>query len=356
MSLIARYVCVSIHVLSCLCISLSVCVSIPVLSCPVKSVHLSLSLCECSCPVLSCLCISLSVCVSIHVLSCLCISLSLCECSYPILSCLCISLSLCECSCPVLSYPVCTSLSQSVLLSVNLDLSLFIVTICISVCLCPSSNCLQVHVIRLVCNERQCTMTLRNKYLTVFLLLLPLCISHCVSLLPLSGSALGLLLVFRTNTAYNRFWEGRRIWERILTSLRDLGRMTVVYGDVIESTRVERILHLLCAFPLGVLLSIVSVVFYFIHYSVLSFSMSCWTLSWCDFFLYVMITTIYQLYTIICWKSSRATPVSFHLHCIDHSHVALLSSLYSTARARTGLQTANRAVKSTAAGRDLRAG
>jgi hypothetical protein len=33
--------------------------------------------------------------------------------------------------------------------------------------------------------------------------------------------------------------------------------MTVVYGDVIESTRVERILHLLCAFPLGVLLSIV---------------------------------------------------------------------------------------------------
>jgi predicted membrane chloride channel (bestrophin family) len=72
-----------------------------------------------------------------------------------------------------------------------------------------------------------------------------------------SGSALGLLLVFRTNTAYNRFWEGRRIWERILTSLRDLGRMTVVYGDVIESTRVERILHLLCAFPLGVSLSVV---------------------------------------------------------------------------------------------------
>jgi predicted membrane chloride channel (bestrophin family) len=72
-----------------------------------------------------------------------------------------------------------------------------------------------------------------------------------------SGSALGLLLVFRTNTAYNRFWEGRRIWERILTSLRDLGRMTVVYGDVIESTRVERILHLLCAFPLGVSLLII---------------------------------------------------------------------------------------------------
>lgn len=43
----------------------------------------------------------------------------------------------------------------------------------------------------------------------------------------LLGSALGLLLVFRTNTAYNRYWEGRKIWERLLSSLRDMGRMTV---------------------------------------------------------------------------------------------------------------------------------
>ena len=70
----------------------------------------------------------------------------------------------------------------------------------------------------------------------------------------LLGSALGLLLVFRTNTAYNRFWEGRKIWEKILNSLRDLGRMTVAYGDVIQEERVERVLHLLCAFPLGMYL------------------------------------------------------------------------------------------------------
>ena len=67
----------------------------------------------------------------------------------------------------------------------------------------------------------------------------------------MTGSALGLLLVFRTNTAYNRFWEGRKIWEKILNSLRDLGRMTVLYGDVIEASTVQRILHLSCAFPLG---------------------------------------------------------------------------------------------------------
>eukprot|EP01041_Mallomonas_annulata_P006539 gene6539-13233_t len=66
----------------------------------------------------------------------------------------------------------------------------------------------------------------------------------------LLGSALGLLLVFRTNTAYNRFWEGRTIWERLLSSLRDMGRMTVVYSDAMSSTQLERIFHLLIAFPL----------------------------------------------------------------------------------------------------------
>jgi predicted membrane chloride channel (bestrophin family) len=35
-----------------------------------------------------------------------------------------------------------------------------------------------------------------------------------------------------------------------LNNSRDLGRMTVLYGDVIKASRVERILNLLCAFPL----------------------------------------------------------------------------------------------------------
>lgn len=66
----------------------------------------------------------------------------------------------------------------------------------------------------------------------------------------LLGGALGLLLVFRTNTAYNRFWEGRKIWEKVLTTLRDLGRMTVLYSDIIKVVGLERILHLLCVFPI----------------------------------------------------------------------------------------------------------
>lgn len=66
----------------------------------------------------------------------------------------------------------------------------------------------------------------------------------------LLGGALGLLLVFRTNTAYNRYWEGRKIWERIVSGLRDLSRFVVIYSDVMPSTQLQRILHLLIAFPI----------------------------------------------------------------------------------------------------------
>jgi putative membrane protein len=35
---------------------------------------------------------------------------------------------------------------------------------------------------------------------------------------------LGLLLVFRTNTAYERFWEGRKAWGTLVVNLRNLAR------------------------------------------------------------------------------------------------------------------------------------
>lgn len=41
--------------------------------------------------------------------------------------------------------------------------------------------------------------------------------------------ALGLLLVFRTNAAYDRFWEGRKLWGAIVNSSRNLARTTVVF-------------------------------------------------------------------------------------------------------------------------------
>ncbi len=41
----------------------------------------------------------------------------------------------------------------------------------------------------------------------------------------LVGTALGLLLVFRTNASYDRFWEGRKLWGSIVNESRNLARM-----------------------------------------------------------------------------------------------------------------------------------
>lgn len=42
----------------------------------------------------------------------------------------------------------------------------------------------------------------------------------------LIGVALGLLLVFRTNASYDRFWEGRKAWGRIVNDSRNIARST----------------------------------------------------------------------------------------------------------------------------------
>lgn len=62
-------------------------------------------------------------------------------------------------------------------------------------------------------------------------------------------SALGLLLVFRTNSAYQRFNEGRKIWEDILNSARDLSRMAKLYEVEIGTEKRRRVQRLLAAFP-----------------------------------------------------------------------------------------------------------
>ena len=62
-------------------------------------------------------------------------------------------------------------------------------------------------------------------------------------------SAIGLLLVFRTNSAYQRFSEGRKIWECILNISRDLSRMSKLYEDEIGIEKRRRVQRLLAAFP-----------------------------------------------------------------------------------------------------------
>jgi ion channel-forming bestrophin family protein len=58
----------------------------------------------------------------------------------------------------------------------------------------------------------------------------------------LVGTALGLLLVFRTNASYDRFWEGRKLWGGIVNETRNLIRgATEQFGTdregLIELTR-----------------------------------------------------------------------------------------------------------------------
>jgi predicted membrane chloride channel (bestrophin family) len=62
-------------------------------------------------------------------------------------------------------------------------------------------------------------------------------------------SALGLLLVFRTNSAYQKFNEGRLIWEHILSISRNFTRMIYMYHPDISVPRRRRIFRLLAAFP-----------------------------------------------------------------------------------------------------------
>ena len=45
----------------------------------------------------------------------------------------------------------------------------------------------------------------------------------------LLGIVLGLFLVFRTNTAYDRWWEGRKIWGRLINDSRSLAIKLAVF-------------------------------------------------------------------------------------------------------------------------------
>ena len=62
-------------------------------------------------------------------------------------------------------------------------------------------------------------------------------------------SALSLLLVFKTNSAYQRFAEGRKIWETIINNSRDLYRMMTLYENEMGRSKRRRLQRLLAAFP-----------------------------------------------------------------------------------------------------------
>ncbi|MEG4574299.1 bestrophin family ion channel [Microcoleus sp. N3A4] len=65
---------------------------------------------------------------------------------------------------------------------------------------------------------------------------------------------LGLLLVFRTNTAYDRFWEGRKLWGTLINNVRNLARQIWVAIEEKDPQDIElkkSVLRLLPAFAVA---------------------------------------------------------------------------------------------------------
>ncbi len=62
----------------------------------------------------------------------------------------------------------------------------------------------------------------------------------------LVGPALALLLVFRTNSSYDRFWEGRRMWGGIVNESRNLARLANATLEAVPYLRDRAVLWTIC--------------------------------------------------------------------------------------------------------------
>jgi ion channel-forming bestrophin family protein len=63
----------------------------------------------------------------------------------------------------------------------------------------------------------------------------------------LTGAALGLLLVLRTNSGYERWWEARKLWGGIVNQSRNLAIIGLSYGPKNDQWR-QKFVSLICLF------------------------------------------------------------------------------------------------------------
>ncbi|MBD2058306.1 hypothetical protein H6F88_20285 [Oculatella sp. FACHB-28] len=80
----------------------------------------------------------------------------------------------------------------------------------------------------------------------------PVSLPALASIIP--NIVLGLMLVFRTNTAYERFWEGRKLWGGLVNATRNLARqiwVSVLEKDGGDRPSKETALKLLVAFAVA---------------------------------------------------------------------------------------------------------
>lgn len=67
----------------------------------------------------------------------------------------------------------------------------------------------------------------------------------------LVGGFLAILLVFRTDQAYGRFWEGRTQWSTLAAELRSLARVSVANRQIVSQDSLDEVLAHLSAFPVA---------------------------------------------------------------------------------------------------------
>lgn len=61
--------------------------------------------------------------------------------------------------------------------------------------------------------------------------------AHSTVIYQLLGFVISLLLVFRTNTAYDRWWEGRKQWGALVNASRNLALKVLSFGSMDEEER-----------------------------------------------------------------------------------------------------------------------
>ncbi|KAJ3135584.1 hypothetical protein HK100_002522 [Physocladia obscura] len=74
---------------------------------------------------------------------------------------------------------------------------------------------------------------------------------NSILLITILGSAMSLLLVFRVNTAYDRYYEGRKLWNTVHFQIRNLARFIWIYSPSISEEDIFRktsAMHLLVGF------------------------------------------------------------------------------------------------------------
>jgi putative membrane protein len=72
---------------------------------------------------------------------------------------------------------------------------------------------------------------------------------NTLSVHALIGFIMGLLLVFRTNTAYDRWWEGRRLWGMLVNQARNLALKCKSFIGNKDETALTKLERLIIAYP-----------------------------------------------------------------------------------------------------------